>query len=87
MGELVQSSGKGGLPRDLLCGTSGRRELCMVPYDSCHIYGIWTSRSKKVWRRFKAINWGGNASRRRGTLFIRKRNSHYVILLYCETSL
>ena len=47
MGELVQSSGKGGLPRDLLCGTSGRRELCMVPYDSCHIYGIWRSRSKR----------------------------------------
>ena len=28
---------------------SGRKKLCMVSYHSCHIYEIWTRRSKKVW--------------------------------------
>ena len=49
-------------------------------------YGILTSRDKKVWGRFKVINWGGNASHKRGTLF-KGRDSHHVILLYCETLL
>ena len=30
---------------------------------------------------------GGDASHKRGTLFIGKARSHYVILLYCETLL
>ena len=30
---------------------------------------------------------GGDASHKRGTLFIAKAGSHYVILLYCETLL
>ena len=47
VGELVQTGGsKWGLPWGLLCGTSGRGKLCMVPCHSCHIYGIW--RSKEV---------------------------------------
>ena len=40
----------------------------MVPGHSCHIYGIWTNRSKKVWGYFKAIHWGGNAFHKRGIL-------------------
>ena len=41
VGELVQSGGASKeLLRGLLCGTSGRRKLCMVPCRSCHIYGI-----------------------------------------------
>ena len=32
----------------------------MVPYHSCHIYGIW--RNKEVGRCFKVIIWGGYAS-------------------------
>ena len=42
----------------MLCGTSGRKELCMVPCHSCHIYGIWTSRSKKVWGMLKSHQLG-----------------------------
>ena len=29
------------LPWGLLCRTSGKRKLCMVPCHICHIYGIW----------------------------------------------
>ena len=43
---------KRGLPWGLLCGTSGRRKLCIVPCLSCHIYGIW--RRKEVG---KALKW------------------------------
>ena len=51
LGESVQPrrpgvGGKWGLPWGLLCGTSGRRKLCMVLGYSCHFYGIW--RSKEV---------------------------------------
>ena len=42
MGELLPCE------TSLLCETSGRKDLCMVPCHSCHIYGIWTTRSKKV---------------------------------------
>ena len=42
----------------MLCGTSGKKELCMVPCHSCHIYGIWTSRSKKVWEMLKCQHFG-----------------------------
>ena len=52
VGELVQSGG--GLPWSLLYGTTGRKELCMVPCHSCHIYRIRTSRSKKMWRMLKS---------------------------------
>ena len=73
----------------MLCGTSGSKKLCMVPCHSCHIYGIWTSRSKKVWGILKSHQLGGcgDASHKRGTLFIEKAGSHFVILLYCETLL
>ena len=30
----------------------------MVPCHSCHIYGIWTSMSEKVWGCLEVINWG-----------------------------
>ena len=43
---------KWGLPWGLLCGTSGRRKLCMVPCHRCHIYGIW--RSKEVGKVLKS---------------------------------
>ena len=58
VGELVQPGGMYGLPLDLLCGTNSSKDLCMVPCHSCHIYGIWTSRSKKVLGCLKVINWG-----------------------------
>ena len=51
---FVQPGGMWGLPWGLLCGTSGRKDLCMVPCHSCHIYGIWISRSKKMWRMIKS---------------------------------
>ena len=47
-----------------------------------------TSRSKKVWRILRSHQlWGNYASHKKGTLFIEKAGSHYVILLYCETLL
>ena len=70
-----------GLPWGLLCGTSGRKELYMVPCHSCHIYGIWTSRSKKVWGMLKSHQLGVAMQ------VIGKAGSHFVILLYCETLL
>ena len=54
VGELVQPGGIWGLPWGLLCWTSGRKNLCMVPCHSCHIYGIRTTRSKKVWETLKS---------------------------------
>ena len=53
IGELVQPDGMWGLPWGSLCGTSVRKELCMVPCHSCHISEIWTSRSKEVWGMLK----------------------------------
>ena len=58
----------------------------MVPCHSCHIYGIWTSRNKKVWGMLKSHHLGmAMQVIKRETLFIGKAGSHYVILLYCET--
>ena len=60
----------------------------MMPCHSCHIFRIWTSRSKKVWKMLKSHQlWGNDTSHKRETLFIEKAGSHYVILLYCETLL
>ena len=42
VGILGGGDGMWGLPWGLLCGISGREELCMVLCHSCHIYGIWT---------------------------------------------
>ena len=47
-----------GLPCGLLWGTSGRKDLYMVPCYSCHFYGIWTSRSKNVWGMLKSHQLG-----------------------------
>ena len=67
VGELVQPGGMWGLPWGLLCGTSGRKDLCMVPCHSCHIFGIWTSRSKKVWGMLKSNHLGvGMQATKRG---------------------
>ena len=52
-GELVQPGDMWGMRWGLLCGTSGRKDLWLVPCHSCHIYGIWTGRSKKVWQMLK----------------------------------
>ena len=77
-----------GLPWGLLYGTSGRKELCMVPCHSCHLYGIWTSRSKKVCGMLKSHHLGVDMQvPKGGALFIGKVGSHYLILLYCETLL
>ena len=60
----------------------------MVSCHCCHISGICTSRSKKVWRMLKSQSiGGGDASHKKGALFIGKAGSHYIILLYCETLL
>ena len=40
-----------GLLSGLLCETSGRRKLYIVPCHSCYIYGIWSSKEVK-----KALN-------------------------------
>ena len=60
----------------------------MVPCHSCHISGIWTSRSKKVWGMLKSHQFGVSMQVTKGhTLFIGKASSHHLILLYCETLL
>ena len=70
------------LPWGLLCGTSRRRKLCMVPCRNCHIYGIW--RSKKVEKTLKSSSHhlGWQCKPQGVTIFMGKRGSHYVILLY-----
>ena len=68
-GGVVQPGGKWGLPWGLLCETSSRRELCIVPCHSCHIYVIWTSQRKNVWGTFKVINWDGNVSHKHGLFY------------------
>ena len=45
---------KWGLPWGSLCGTSGKRKQCMVPFHICHIYEIWRSRGGG---RFEVIIW------------------------------
>ena len=64
LGVLVQPGGVWGLPWGLLCRASGRKGLCTVPCHSFYIYGIWTSRRKKVSGMLKVG--GGNASHKRG---------------------
>ena len=52
---------------------------------------ITTTWSKKVWVMLKSHQFdagrerGGDGSHKRGTFFIGKAGSHYVLLLYCET--
>ena len=60
----------------------------MVLCHCCHIYGIWTSKSKKLWGMLKSHQLGGgdDAIHKRWTLFVEKVGSH-VILLYCKTLL
>ena len=53
----------------------------MVPFRIFHIYGVWTSRSKKVWGMLKSHQLGVAMQ------VIGKAGSHFVILLYCETLL
>ena len=87
VGKLVQPGGMWGLPWGLLCGTSGRKDLCMVPCHSYHIYGFDKQEQKCVGNAWKSLIVGGNASHKRGALFIGKAGSHCVILLYCKTLL
>ena len=47
----------------------------MVPCHSCLIYGIWTSRSKKVGGGggcLKVINWGWRCNSKKGDSFHRE---------------
>ena len=53
----------------LLYGTSGTKDLCMVPCHSCHIYGIWTSTSKKVWEMLRSHQLGMAMQVTKGGLF------------------
>ena len=64
----------------------------MVPCYSYHIYGIWTSRSKRFGGCLKVINQAGvpiQVTKRvdQGMNAIGKTGSHYVIMLYCKTLL
>ena len=69
----------------MLYGTSDRKEL---PYLSCHIYEIWTSRNKKLWGMLKSYHLEVvMQATKEGAFFISKAGSHYVILVYCETLL
>ena len=45
------------------CGTNRMKKLCIIPCQSCYIYGIW--KSKEV-GYFKVIISGGNASQKEG---------------------
>ena len=58
--------------------------ICVWYLVSCHIYGIWTSRSKEVCRMLKSHQLGVAMQ---GGFFVGKAGSHYVMLLYCETLL
>ena len=86
--ELVQlgrgGGGKWQISWGLLCGTWGRGKLCMMPWQICHIYGIW--RSKEVWRRFKVIIWGGKQATRQQLLWRREFSlfNTAVLKLYCK---
>ena len=73
-----------GRPWVWLCGTSARKDLCMVPCHCCHIYGICTSRTGKVWGMLKNHQLGVAMEVKKAGLF---HGSHYVILLYCENLL
>ena len=64
----------------LLCGTSGRRKLRMVPCHNFHIYGIWWS--KKVGKALKSSFGVAMQAIRRDNFYWKKRGSYYVILLY-----
>ena len=61
-----------GLHWGLLCGTSDRKDLCMMPCHGCHIFGICTSRSKKVWGCLKVINWRWRCQWQKGGSFHRE---------------
>ena len=69
VGELFEPGGIWGLPLGLHCGTSARKDLFMVPGPSCHIYGIWTSRTKKVWWMLNSHQLGVAMQVTKGGLF------------------
>ena len=50
----------------------------MVSCHSCHIYGIWTTRSEKLWVMLKSNQLEVVMQ------VARKADSHYVLLLYCK---
>ena len=71
MRELVQlGRSKRVLPWGLLCGTSGKGILCMVPCHICQIYGIW--RSKEVRRTLKSSFGVAMQATRKGTILMGK---------------
>ena len=72
------------------CGTSGRKDLCMVPSHSCHIYGIWTSRRKKVRGMLKSHQFEVAMKVTKGGLFSYGRQVLTVwygciVKLYCKS--
>ena len=46
--------------------------------------GFEQAGAKRCGGHSKVVNWGSNASRKWGALFIRKGGSHYVILPHCK---
>ena len=69
----------------MLSGTSGRKDLCLVIVAIFMVFG--QAGAKGYGGCLKAINLGSDPSHKKGALFIGKADSHYVILLYCETFL
>ena len=49
--------------------------------------GFGKAGAKRCGGCLKVISWGWGCKSKKGTVFIGKAGSHYVILLYCETLL
>ena len=84
-GNSSSGESKWRLPWGLLCETSGRRKLCMIPCHSCYIYRIW--RSKEVGGSHN-LGWqckvqgGGGGGGVGGGKFFGDGSFQHVILLY-----
>ena len=66
-----------------VCGTSGRRKLCMVPGHSCHIYGIW--RSREVRNTLKSPIRVVMQAKSGGGSFYGEAELSAVLKLYCKS--
>ena len=73
IGELVQPGGIWGLPWGLPCGTSGRKELCMVPCHTCHIFmGFGQVGTQMFGGCLNVISWGSRCRSKNGHSFHRE---------------
>ena len=72
VGELLQPGAMWGLPWGLLYGTNVTKDLCMVPYYSCHIYGFGQARAKRCGRCLKSHQLGVTMQITKGGSFHRE---------------